>query len=106
MKDQNNITDIELSELSYYDIVSLLQGDTTLAKRLLLDISIVKELVDNEYLEAEIELQRLNTKRLKLIRGANLVIKHIKKETPIIIQGDGRSVTIESKDIIINKNVI
>tara|TARA_R110000796_G_scaffold234884_1_gene353791 strand:- start:19 stop:309 length:291 start_codon:yes stop_codon:yes gene_type:complete len=95
-----------IEDLSFSKIVDIIQHDNKVASEMLVQIAKEKEIVDNNYQDLEIKLQQLKTRQLQLKKGALLVLKHLKKETPLAVQKDGFIVVVSKDDISIERNVL
>lgn len=96
----------EVDDLSYSNIVGIIQGDKEVAGNMLTKIAERKELMDNNIKNTKIKLQQLTTEMLGLKKGALLVLKHIKKETPLAVKRKDFIVVVTDEDISIERNVL
>tara|TARA_R110000851_G_scaffold136054_1_gene271668 strand:+ start:381 stop:671 length:291 start_codon:yes stop_codon:yes gene_type:complete len=95
-----------IEDLSFSKIVDIIQHDNKVASEMLVQIAKEKEIVDNNYQDLEIKLQQLKTRQLQLKKGALLVLKHLKKETPLAVQKDGFIVVVSEDNVSIERNVL
>jgi len=95
-----------IDDLSFSNIVGLVNHDHNTAKELLIQIAREKEVVDNNLQDLEIKLQQLTTRQLQLKKGALLVLKHLKKETPLAVKEDEFIVVVSDSNISIERNVL
>ena len=95
-----------IEDLSFSKIVDIIQHDNKVASEMLVQIAKEKEIVDNNCQDLEIKLQQLKTRQLQLKKGALLVLKHLKKETPLAVQKDGFIVVVSEDNVSIERNVL
>jgi len=95
-----------IEDLSYSNIVSVLQHSNEAAGEMLVKIAQEKEIVDENYKDLEIKLQQLKTRQLQLRKGSLFVLKHLKREAPLAVVRDGFIVVVTEGDVSIERNVL
>lgn len=96
----------KIDDLSYSNIIGLVNHCPDTAKELLIQIAKEKEVVDNNLQSLEVQLQELTTRHSQLKKGSLLVLKHLKKETPLAVRGDELIVVVSDSNISIERNVL
>lgn len=97
---------IKITDLSYSEIVNQIQGEENKGSDMLVEFAEEREIVSNEIKKLETEINRLISIRGQLYSGSKMILKHLKKEIPIIIARPGFVVIINNDDIKIERNVI
>lgn len=95
-----------IEDLSYSNIVTLIQHDQKKAGKVLKDIALQMEANAKEIEHLERSFIAAKGKRLSLIDASKHVLKHIKKDSPLAVECGGYIVVVSDKTISIERNVI
>lgn len=95
-----------IEDLSWSKIVDLIQHENIKGADMLVEIANEKEQIDKDFLDAEIKLQGIKTRQLQLKKGALLVLKHLKKEAPLVVQRKDFIVVVTDVNVSIERNVL
>lgn len=95
-----------IDDLSYSNLVSLIQGDGIKAADVLHSIAI--EMEENNKLIEELENKLLQAENRKytLLAGTQKVMQHIKKEYPLAVKRKDYIVVVTKENISIERNVL
>lgn len=96
----------KIDDLSYSNIVKIIDGNLNKASTLLEKIAYSMEDNNRLIIRLEQELKEARDKKGILLTGVINVLKHIHKETPLMVQRDGHLVVITDNNISIERNVI
>lgn len=95
-----------IDDLSYSNLVNLIQGDEVKAADIL--NSIAHEMEENKAtikkLEKDLELSK--NREGSLIAGTQRVMQHLKKDYPLAVQRNGYIVIVTKENISIERNVL
>lgn len=96
----------KIDDLSYSNLVSIIQGEDKIGADLINDFA--NELIEvrSEIATKKHELQCLESRERSLFDAALKVRKHLKKELPLIVQRQGYVVVFSSEELTIERNVI
>lgn len=95
-----------IDDLSFSGLTNLIQGDTTKAADVLVEIAEEKEQLINEIEKTQNKLHQLKTRCDIIDNGANFVIRHLDKEFPLVVTKKDFIVVITGGDITIERNII
>lgn len=95
-----------IDDLSFSGLTNLIQGDTTKAADVLVEIAEEKEQLINEIEKTQNKLRQLKTRCDIIDNGANFVVRHLDKEFPLVVTKKDFIVVITGGDITIEKNII
>lgn len=95
-----------IEDLSFSNLVNLIQGEEITAADIL--DSIALEMEENNKLIEELEkkLECAKNREGSLIAGTHRVMQHLKKEYPLAVQRKGYIVILTKERISIERNVI
>lgn len=95
-----------INDLSYSNLVSLIQGDEIKAADILHSIAIKMEECNKLIEDLESKLLRSKNRRNALLAGTQKVMQHIKKEYPLAVKRKDYIVVVTKESISIERNVI
>ena len=95
-----------IEDLSFSNIVNIIQGETIKGADVLNSIALEMESVDKKIQDLERELSRSKSRKGVLIEGSKKVIQHLQLETPLYVNRQGYTVIVEDESIYITKNII
>jgi predicted transcriptional regulator len=95
-----------IEDLSFSNIVNIIQGETIKGADVLNSIALEMESVDKKIQDLERELSRSKSRKGGLIEGSKKVIQHLQLETPLYVHRQGYTVIVEDESIYITKNII
>lgn len=93
-------------DLSFSGIVNEIQGEEIMGADMLVKIALQKERVELSIDTLEYELSRLRAKRSVFKQGAEHILTHLKRKTPLTVQRQGFVVMVTDVCILIERNVI
>jgi hypothetical protein len=95
-----------IDDLSYSNLVNLIQGEEIKAADILHIIAL--EMEDNNKVieELESQLSRAKGRKGTLISGTQRVMQHIKKEYPLAVKRQDYIVVVTKENISIERNVL
>lgn len=96
----------EIDDLSFSGIVSKLQGDKELGKKMLIEIALKAEKNKEEKASLQTKLQKCITESGILGAGVKNIMNHLELASPLTIIGDNEVIVITNGDIKIEKNVL
>jgi len=95
-----------IDDLSYSNLVDIIQGEDIKAADVLTSIAYEAEETNIIISKLEMDLAISKTRKKALIDGAKKVLKHIEKEPPLAVQRNGFIVVVTDENISIERNVI
>lgn len=95
-----------IDDLSWSNIVNLIQGQEIKGADLLSNCANELEAVRVELSELEKTLNRVKSREQTLLRAAQDVAKHLKKELPLAVMRQGFIVVLSKENLTIERNVI
>lgn len=95
-----------IDDLSFSGIVSRLQGDKELGKKMLIEIALEAEKNKEEKAILQKKLQKCINESGIYGAGVKNIMNHLKLESPLTIIGDNEVIVITNGEIKIEKNVI
>ena len=95
-----------IDDLSFSNIVNLIQGSETIAADILNNIA--HEMEENKKIIEKLEkdLQLAKNREGSLIAGTQRVMQHLKKEYPLAVKRKDYIVVVTERNITIERNVI
>lgn len=107
IKDLFRADKVDLSDLSFSGIVSYIQHDNDVAKKFLLAIVEKKFYGENLYELVSKDLRLIKTNNQEYELAIERVVNHMKYPLPLMINDNGRVITIDEKyEISVNQNII
>jgi hypothetical protein len=95
-----------IDDLSYSNLVNIIQGEDIKAADVLHSCANELEEIRSQIIETETNLIKLKSRENSLIQASQNVMKHIKKEPPLIVQRSGYVVVVYDNNVLIERNVI
>ena len=95
-----------IDDLSWSNIVKLIQGEEIKGADLLNTCAYELEEVRKKCTELEIELNRAKSREQTLLCASLQVAKYLKKELPLIVQRQSYIVVLSKENLSIERNVI
>lgn len=95
-----------IDDLSYSNLVKLIQGNEIKAADFLNMIALEMEENNKEISELQSKIAAAKNRRWSLMSGAQNVMKHIKREYPLSIKRQDYIVVLSKDNISIERNVI
>jgi len=95
-----------IDDLSYSNLVNLIQGDVNKAGDILHTIALEMEENNKIIEELESKLSRTKSRKDTLISGTQRVMQHIKKDYPLVIKLQDYIAVVTENNISIERNVI
>lgn len=95
-----------IQDLSYSNIVNLVQKDENKGANLLVDFAVEVERIEITVKEQEEALKQLKLRKHQLITGQSYVIKHLNKEKPLRVIKKNLIVCIQGNESIIERNIL
>ena len=96
----------KIDDLSYSNLVNIIQGEDIKAGDVLYACVNELEEIRDQINETETLLSKLKCRENSLLQASQNVMKHIKKEPPLIVQRNGYVIVITENNLIIERNVI
>jgi hypothetical protein len=96
----------KIDDLSWSGIVKAVQGDQKIGARIIRACAFERERLEKERIELESKLKKNMARQSELLKGANFVSSHLKKDLPLASPGLGFIVILTEKDLVIERNVI
>lgn len=96
----------KIEDLSYSNLVSLIQGEEIKGADIL--NSIACELEENKQLieRLENELSSSKIRNLSLLEASKRVLQHLKKEYPLTVKRNGYVIVVTKENVLIERNVL
>jgi len=95
-----------IDDLSYSNLVNLIQGEEIKAADVLHTIALEMEGNNKVIEELESQLSRAKGRKDTLISGTQRVMQHIKKEYPLAVKRQDYIVVVTKENISIERNVL
>lgn len=95
-----------IDDLSFSNIVKLIQQEDIKGADLLNACAIELEEVRKTIAELESEINRVKSREQTLLRASYDVANHIKRELPLAVQRQGYIVVLSKENLTIERNVI
>ena len=95
-----------IDDLSYSNLVNLIQGEEIKAADILHTIALEMEENNKKIAELESQLNCAKSRKGSLISGSQRIMQHIKKEYPLVVQRQGYIVVVTKENISIERNVL
>lgn len=95
-----------IEDLSYSNLVKIIQGEEIIAGDILHSLAIELEDVRNQIIETESKIKKLKNHENSLIQASQRILKHIDKAQPLIVQRNGYIITVTENNLLIERNVI
>lgn len=96
----------QIDDLSFSNLVNLIQGDESKAAEILHTIALAMEDTNKIIEELESQLSKAKARKGTLISGSQRIMEHIKKEYPLAVALDNYLVVVTKDNISIERNVI
>lgn len=96
----------KIEDLSYSNLVSIIQNDEQVAGVCLNDLAFECEELSESIQNAEFKLDIMKKRRSAVVDAAQNIAKHINKSIPLAVQRSGYIVVVSSKNISVERNVI
>jgi len=95
-----------IDDLSWSNIVSLVQGEEIKAADLIGICAMELEEVTKELAELESKISRVKSREQTLLRASKDVAKHLRKELPLMVQRHKYIVVLSENSLSIERNLI
>jgi hypothetical protein len=95
-----------IDDLSYSNIVSLIQDEEIKGADVLTSIAHEMEETKNIIAKLEKDLESAKNREGSLVAGSQRVMQHLKKEYPLAVLRNGYIVVVSKENISIERNVI
>jgi hypothetical protein len=95
-----------IDDLSYSNIVNLMQGSEIVGADILNSIALEMEANNNKIEKLENDLACAKVRKDTLFEGAKKVLTHLKKEYPLAVQRQGYIVVVTKENISIERNIL
>lgn len=95
-----------IDDLSYSNLVSIIQGEEIKGADVLNSIACEMEENNKVIEKLESDLARAKGRKDTLIEGSKRVLQHLKKESPLAVQRQGYIVVVTKENISIERNVL
>ena len=95
-----------IDDLSYSNLVNIIQGDELEAANVLNTIACEMEENNKIIDKLENDLACAKGRKDSLIEGSKRVLQHLKKQTPLAVQRQGYIVVVTDNHISIERNII
>jgi acyl-CoA reductase-like NAD-dependent aldehyde dehydrogenase len=95
-----------IDDLSYSNLVNLIQGEESKAADILNTIALEMEEHNSYLAELESKLNCAKSRKESLIAGAKRVMHHIKRDYPLSVKRQDYIVVVTEENISIERNVI
>ena len=96
----------KLEDLSYSNLVNIIQGDERKASELLNDFAKEYEDLDSNIRIKIQQLKDLENRKLNLHKASKNIATHVKKDLPMFVQSEKTVIILTEKSIEIVTNVI
>lgn len=99
---------MDLDDLSYSKLVSVIQGDKPIAKDYLIAISKREREINSELVELNKKVNNLKSQKDTLYGGVDRIFQHLKTQMPqvVINEPDNEIITFDNDEIIVQKNIL
>lgn len=95
-----------LDDLSWSNIVKIIQHEDIKGADLLNAFAIELEEVRKEYFDLTVKVENLSQREHRLLIASQHVVKHLSKQLPLIVQRQGYIVVLSEDNLTIDRNVI
>jgi len=95
-----------IDDLSYSNLVNLIQGEEIKGADLLNDFALELEGVRKEIADYESTLSRIKSREQTLLRAGQDVAKHLQKDIPLAVKRNLYIVVLSKENLTVERNVI
>lgn len=95
-----------IDDLSYSNLVNLIQGEEKKGADILTNIAIEMDEVNKVIEKLESDLVKTKLRKNSLIEGAQNVLQHLQKKCPLAVQKKGYIIIVAKDNISIERNVL
>jgi hypothetical protein len=100
----NSMEDLE--DLSWSNIVKMVQHEDIKGADLLNAFALELEQVRKEYFDFTVKVENLSQREHRLLIASQHVVKHLSKQLPLIVQRQGYIVVLTEDNLTVDRNVI
>jgi len=96
----------KIEDLSFSNLVSIIQNDEKTASICLNDLAFEKEELDESILAAEFKLQIMKSRRKSIIEASQNIVKHLGKSLPLAVKRTNYIIVVSNASISVERNII
>lgn len=96
----------KIEDLSFSNLVSIIQKDEKTAGTCLNDLAFEKEELDESIQNAELKLDIMKSRRKSIIEASHNIAKHLGKSLPLAVKRNNYIIVVSNTCISIERNVI
>lgn len=96
----------KIEDLSYSNLVSIIQNDEKTAGVCLNDLALEIEELNESIQDAEIKLETMKSRRKSIVEASHNIAKHLGKLLPLAVQRTNYIIVVSNASISVERNVI